>query len=139
VLSLDVLRAIAKGDALSALAEEVASLISTTVRPDLGRAGRLAIDAVAHASAWARDTAGSPPALEAGARRFALTLGRALELALLVRHAGWSLEHERDGRGAAAAIRFARHGIDFLPVDGSLELPPDAVAALANDTPIDVR
>ncbi|MCZ7670156.1 MAG: hypothetical protein M5U34_24775 [Chloroflexi bacterium] len=36
--------------------------------------------------------------MEAGARRFALTLSRALQLALLVEHAQWSLTHEQDGR-----------------------------------------
>jgi hypothetical protein len=133
VLSLDALRAMNKSDALSALAEEVASLISTAHHPDLARAGRLASDAVAHAAAWTRETI-APAAREAGARRLALTLGRALELALLVRHASWSLEHERDGRAAAAAIRFASHGVDRLPVDGSLESSLVETAALANDT-----
>jgi len=51
--------------------------------------------------------------LEADARRIALTLGRALALALLTRHADWSLAHEGDAR-ARAALRFARNGIDLL-------------------------
>ena len=41
-----------------------------------------------------------PAEIEAGARGFALTLGRTLALAALVRHAQWSLDHERDGRAA---------------------------------------
>src|SRR5262249_40696742 len=130
VLSLDALRALAKGDPLAALAEEVSSLVSTARRADLGHAGRIAIDAVAHATMWAQNTAPDPSALEGGARRFALTLGRALALALLVRHASWSLEHEHDGRAAASAVRFARHGIDCLGLDSSLEAPLQAAAAL---------
>jgi alkylation response protein AidB-like acyl-CoA dehydrogenase len=137
VLSLDALRAIARGDALAALSEEVSSLASAAARSDLARAGRLAEDAVSRATAWVQAAAGTPAVLEAGARRLALTLGRALELALLVRHASWSLEHERDGRAAAAALRFARHGVDLLSEDASLESRPDAAAALANDTPIE--
>jgi alkylation response protein AidB-like acyl-CoA dehydrogenase len=133
VLSLDALRAMAKGDALAAVAEEVASLVGGAARADLARAGRSAIDAVAHASAWVASTAGAPATLEAGARRLALTLGRALELALLVRHASWSLEHERDGRAAAAAMRFARRGVDLLSEDATLEAPSTDAAALAND------
>ena len=54
------------------------------------------------------------PALEAGARRFSLTLGRTVELALLIKHAQWSKEHEHDDRAAAAACRFAASGIDLI-------------------------
>jgi hypothetical protein len=81
---------------------------------------------------------GAQPLLEAGARRLALTLGRSLELALLVRHAEWSLEHERDGRAAAAAVRFAQHGVDLI-ADRSVEPPLSDASALANDTPIERR
>ena len=38
------------------------------------------------------------------ARRVALTLGRSLALALLCRHAQWSLQHERDGRARTAGF-----------------------------------
>jgi hypothetical protein len=44
---------------------------------------------------------------EMGARRFALAVGRALALALLVEHAQWALDHEGDARPRAAAMRFA--------------------------------
>jgi uncharacterized protein YoaH (UPF0181 family) len=43
-----------------------------------------------------------------------MTLGRAMEAALLARHAQWSLEHERDQRALSAARRFAAHGISQL-------------------------
>jgi len=138
VLSLDALRAIGKGDALSALAEETSSLVSMVTHPGLARLGQLAMDAVAHATAWVREASGAQPLLEAGARRFAMTLGRSLELALLVRHAEWSLEQERDGRAAAAAVRFAQHGVDLI-ADRSLEPPLSDASALANDTPIERR
>jgi hypothetical protein len=53
--------------------------------------------------------------LEAGARRFALTLGRSLELALLCGHAQWCIENNHDGaRMAAAARRFAQNGVDLI-------------------------
>ena len=55
-----------------------------------------------------------------GARRFAMTLGRATELALLARHAQWSLEQEKDQRTRAAARRFVTHGVSLLAdVDAS--------------------
>ena len=43
-----------------------------------------------------------------------MTLARTLALALLVRHAQWSLDVEGDGRAAAAARQFARAGVDRL-------------------------
>ena len=65
-------------------------------------------------------------ALEAGARRFAMTLGRALALALLAAHAQWSLEAERDARARASARRFALQGVDLITDDAD----PAADAAL---------
>jgi hypothetical protein len=58
--------------------------------------------------------------VEAGARRFALTLGRAYELALLVEHAQWCLDHGYGPRAMAAARRLTRHGVDVL-ADMNLE------------------
>jgi hypothetical protein len=55
--------------------------------------------------------------VEAGARRFALTLGRSLSLALLVRHAQWAFDSERDERPIAAALRFGRHGVDLTSAE----------------------
>jgi len=49
--------------------------------------------------------------VEAGARRFALTMGRSLALALVARHAQWALDAERDERPLAAALRFEQHGV----------------------------
>ena len=43
-----------------------------------------------------------------------------MELALLIKHAQWSKDHESDGRAAAAARRFANSGIDLL-VDYALD------------------
>jgi hypothetical protein len=54
-----------------------------------------------------------PQRLEAGARRFAMTLGRSLELALLCQHAQWAIDHgDRGPTLAAAARRFAMNGVD---------------------------
>jgi len=76
--------------------------------------------ALAHAEAWLAHTRNDPPALEAAARRFAMTLGRTMELALLTKHAQWSQDHEADGRATAAARRFANSGIDLL-IDHTLD------------------
>jgi len=63
--------------------------------------------------------------LQAGARRLALTLARALQLALLCEHAQWLLDHGGDRRGYAAALRFGR-----LPVDLMVEVDPALDALL---------
>ena len=52
--------------------------------------------------------------LQAGARRLAMTLARALQLALLCEHAQWMLDNERDPRGRAAALRFSRLPVDLM-------------------------
>ena len=117
VLSLDVLRALGRGgslDALKPIAREVEARVASA-DASLAGARDVALSAIAHATRWlavARDE--GPAALEADARRFALTLGRALELALLIDHGTWAKRAENDARPAAAARRFARHGVDLL-------------------------
>jgi len=63
-----------------------------------------------------------PDRLEAGARRFALTLGRSLELALLCAHAQWCVDakHAAAPRLVAAARRFVLNGVDLV-ADASLD------------------
>lgn len=123
VLALDVLRALHKhkGEGLVALKNKVNRAIKSARDASLAEAGRLAQSAIDHAEAWLKTAQqAGEPALEAGARRFSLTLGRALTLALLVEHAQWSLDHEHDGIARAAARRFAGAGIDLI-VDMNIE------------------
>ena len=127
VLSLDVLRVVHGGEALQALVAHVAELASHARDEGLRPAAHAAVAAVDHAATWiaeARDAA----RVEAGARHFAMTLARGLALALLVRHAQWSLDVEGDVRAAAAARQFARAGVDRL---GDFDL--DDARALAGD------
>ena len=138
VLALDALRALsansAHGDGgLVALREKVAGSAATTSDAALAGAARQAEAAVDHALRWLRAAAGDRTRLEAGARRFGLTLGRALALALLVEAAAWSLANERDGRARAAALRFAA-----TPIDHIADADPRGDAALANDEPLPV-
>ena len=122
VLSLDALRTSLKdGGALASLKAEVERLASAARDERLTRAARTAREAVTHAAGWLAAHAGdSISTLEAGARRFGMTLGRALALALLARHAQWSLEEERDARAAAAARRFALGGVDLIDDEADL-------------------
>jgi hypothetical protein len=43
-----------------------------------------------------------------------MTLGRALSLALLARHAQWSIRNEQDRRMLAGARRYAAQGVSLL-------------------------
>jgi alkylation response protein AidB-like acyl-CoA dehydrogenase len=116
VLSLDALRALGADDrAFNALKAEVNSCLNSVHDQRLAPPVRIVQSALAHAESWlAEARKAGTPTLEVGARRFALTLGRATELALLCKHAQWSLEHEADVRATAAARRFAASGIDHL-------------------------
>jgi len=64
-------------------------------------ANQTALSALDHATSWYTRIS-DPSELEAGARRFALTLGRIMELALLIKHS------------AATAPRFAASGVDLI-------------------------
>jgi hypothetical protein len=116
VLALDALRALGANDrAFNALKAEVTRCLVAVADQRLAEPVRIAQLAMAHAESWLSEArkAGTPT-LEAGARRFAVTLGRALELALLCSHAQWSLEKESDLRATVAARRFGAFAIDLL-------------------------
>jgi acyl-CoA dehydrogenase len=116
VLSLDALRALGpKGESLQILKAEAARLLKAVREERLAAPARVAKSAIEHAEAWLKDALGKgSPVLEAGARRFAMTLGRAMALALLVNQAQWSLQHERATRAVSSARRFASAGVDLI-------------------------
>jgi alkylation response protein AidB-like acyl-CoA dehydrogenase len=116
VLALDTLRALAKSlDPVVALQNRVNAALSGVTDGALADVGKVAQTAVSHAIHWLQQAhQAGQPALEAGARRFALTLGRALALALLVEQAQWELANGGNGRARSAAIRFAHCGIDLI-------------------------
>ena len=120
VLSLDLLRALAKLGSLEPIAREVHASVEGA-DPSLKAAAEAAVRAVDHAQAWLMKTMeGGPHTVEAGARRLALTLGRALELGFLVREATRSKKHDDHAKPAAAARRFAKNGVDLI-CDESLD------------------
>ncbi|HVN84458.1 MAG TPA: acyl-CoA dehydrogenase family protein [Candidatus Binatia bacterium] len=137
VLALDAFRAIAREGGLPPF------LIAARTRARAARHGALTkpaqavLDAIDHAEAWLGETQRrSSVMLEAGARRFALTLGRAMELALLVEAAQWAIDQRGDARPVAAAVRFAASGIDLLAGSDQAELASRALA-LDEHLPID--
>lgn len=122
VLSLDLLRAAGRALDLSPIEDELETL-GKDLSHDAPKAfAEQARQAFSHAATWLKETAPSDhAATEAGARRFALTVGRSLELALLARHADWALERE-DPLPTYAAARFRANGIDLLRTLSSTEM-----------------
>jgi len=116
VLALDALRALGADDrAFTALKAELNRCLASVHDQRLAEPARIVQSALAHAENWLAEARKvGTPALEAGARRFALTLGRTTELALQCRHAQWSQENESDARATNAARRFGASGIDLL-------------------------
>jgi alkylation response protein AidB-like acyl-CoA dehydrogenase len=129
VLSLDALRAIGPRG-LAPLTREVGFLLNGVREPGLVAISARVQGALELAEAWWQKNAGRDQSqLEAGARRFALTLGRSTAAALLARQAQWSLDHEKDRRPFAAVLRFAASGINLLA-----EPAPSLSRLLADDT-----
>ncbi|MBW3619607.1 MAG: acyl-CoA dehydrogenase family protein [Actinobacteria bacterium] len=135
VLSLDTLRALQRDDTLSAYTGEVRRAAALASDARLAVVARDAVRAVEHAEAWLAGGMTGPgiDAVQHGARRFAMTLGRALQAALLCVQAQHDLDRHGDARGVAVARRFAAAGIDLLEEAGAM-LAGDA--ALAADTPL---
>jgi acyl-CoA dehydrogenase len=120
VLSLETLRALGDERGVEILLDEVERRAATVRDPGLGQAVEAAREAIDGAVAWLDDAGWQDPErrahAEAGARRFALTLGRALEVLLLAEHAQWALDTHGDFRPAAAAHRLAEEGIGRIGV-----------------------
>ena len=120
VLALDTLRALQSRDndmktGLVRFDMAVMRCLENVNDARLIEASRVARSALDHASSWLTEaTRVGQPALEAGARRFSLTLGRVMENALLIQHAQWLKDNEDDRRATAAARRFAHSGIDLI-------------------------
>tara|TARA_R110002073_G_scaffold336295_2_gene531904 strand:+ start:56195 stop:57865 length:1671 start_codon:yes stop_codon:yes gene_type:complete len=116
VLSLDTLRALSKDvSSFEAVALEIRRQCELATDPGLATCTKVAMAALASASEWLASVGGDRDGLECGARRFALTLGRCLELGLLCQHAQWVAQRDgSSGRAGAAARRFAAAGVDQI-------------------------
>jgi alkylation response protein AidB-like acyl-CoA dehydrogenase len=127
VLSLDALLRSDLHTGLAALMGRASACVRGLKEPRLAAAGKQAIGALERAALWL-ETRQDREVLQAGARRLALTIARALQLALLCEHAQWLLENDGDRRGYAAAMRFSR-----LPVDLMHEVDPALDALLLSE------
>ncbi len=118
VLALDALRALGSAG-LGPLLREAGFLVGSVREAPLVALSARIQAALEAAEQWwkanaTREGEAAGATLEAGARRFALTLGRCMAAAYLARHAQWALEQEGDRRPLAAAVRFAAAGLNLL-------------------------
>jgi alkylation response protein AidB-like acyl-CoA dehydrogenase len=133
VLALDLLRTLKKTGGLAPIETEVRRCAKAVRAPALAETVGQAQAALEEAGAWLAEAEGEGRnALEAGARRFALTMGHALEAALLARHAQWVLDEDGDARPQAAARRFTAGGLSEMT-----DVPHTGSHALARDTPLE--
>jgi alkylation response protein AidB-like acyl-CoA dehydrogenase len=102
VLALDTVLRGELSVGLPALRLRVQQAVSAQREDRLAKVGQQALAAIEHVSSWLSHN-DDPRRLQAHARRVAMTLGRALELALLVEHGD-----------VAAACRFAAVPVDLL-------------------------
>ncbi|MFW2387543.1 MAG: acyl-CoA dehydrogenase family protein [Polyangiales bacterium] len=120
VLSLDTLRALKQDGVWEAFVEEIGARLDAASDPRLLGAVERSQAAVQHAGQWLQEASAERAVLEAGARRFAMTLGRATELSLLADHAQWCLDQGKGDRALAAARRFSRSRIDLIEDEDTL-------------------
>jgi alkylation response protein AidB-like acyl-CoA dehydrogenase len=107
VLSLDALLRTDLEQGMKALATRIGAALGAAHDPRLTAAVATARDLLERATHWLGVTRDRNE-LQAGARRFAMALGRSLQLALLCEHAQWALSEEKNERAAALARRFSR-------------------------------
>jgi alkylation response protein AidB-like acyl-CoA dehydrogenase len=139
VLALETLRSIEACGGLAVVEREARFILQGVREPDLVRISARVEQTLETANGWLARNLQDPLELEAGARRFALTLGRAFALALLARHAQWCTDNGDDGRPLAAARRFAAAGVSLLhdmnAADARMLASDDTVGAMTQETP----
>jgi len=115
VLSLDLLGALPAAGGIGILQREARLLLQGVREASLLRISALIERTLEAAAAWLEQARQAGDAeFEAGARRFALTLGRTFELALLARHAQWSSDNQRGSYALAAARRFSATPVNLI-------------------------
>jgi len=138
VLALDTLRALEDSGGMERYMQALRTALSQVSDSSLKDSRASVMAAATELTGWyqwARHAGREQ--LEAGARRFALSLGRTFALALLLRHAEWARRAEGAQAPTAAARRFAAEGTLLAPKrdeDDSREL---AAMGTASDEPAD--
>jgi len=127
VLSADTLRALAHEETRTALDQELSRRMESIREPSLLDGQKAVGQALEAARSFWSANLRDPGRLEAGARQYAMTLGRSYEALLMLEHAQHQKQRGGSERAAAAARRFIAHGLSsFTGVD-----PADAALLLS--------
>lgn len=126
VLALDALLRSDLGSGLAVILRRIEGCQGSVSDGRLAELAQRAAAAVANVGEWMKQH-GEAASLQAGARRIAMTIGRALQLVLLVEHANWSVA--TPGEDAAGAIAAARR-FAAVPIDQLTEISPAESQAL---------
>jgi hypothetical protein len=122
VLSLDVLRAAQKSNALMALLDDTRRLVVDLVDdPRSGETARAALAAVDELAKRSADSADDEEAAQAGARSLAMGTGSAYACALLCRQGHWAAQRGHEATAAIAA-RLAARGLVPPPAPADVGL-----------------
>jgi acyl-CoA dehydrogenase len=113
VLALDALLRGEPAAGVAALAKRVAGCVQAAKDPRLVGLGQTAQAAIERVTQWLESQKDAAH-LQSAARRAAVTLGRALQLALLIEHAQWELDSGYAQSTLAAAARFAGASVDQM-------------------------
>jgi hypothetical protein len=113
VLALDALLRGELTAALPAVQARIGECVQDVREERLAAAGAKSVAAIEHVVCWVRER-GDAVQVQSNARRVAMTIGRALELAFLVEHARWELDATGGRSTVAAAVRFAAAPVDLL-------------------------
>jgi len=113
VLALDALLRSDLHAGLAALLGRASACVRGVSEPRLAAAAKQAVGALERA-ALLLESSQDREVMQAGARRLAMTIARALQLTLLCEHAQWMIDHGNDRRGYAAAMRFSRVPVDLM-------------------------
>jgi hypothetical protein len=122
VLSLDVLRAAQKSNALMALLDDTRRLVVDLVDdPRSGETSRAVLAAVDELAKRSADSADDEEAAQAGARSLAMGTGSAYACALLCRQGHWAAQQGHEATAAIAA-RLAARGLVPPPAPADVGL-----------------
>ncbi len=125
VLALDALLRSNVAAGLEAMQRRVSECLRQ-VDPALTSAAQQVNETLRDAAAWSKDAAPDTRSYQAGARRFVMNIGRALQLALMIEHAHWAMRDHNDRSSVAAARIFASGPWESLAAPSW----PDATAVL---------
>lgn len=107
VLSLDTLRAIEKEGAFEPFMADLRARLQSLQAPQLRKAAERVLQAANQIEAYLPGALSEGlDFIQAGARQFAYALARTYAASLLLEHADWSLENERDRHAYAVAMRW---------------------------------